>query len=592
MSLATLKKKTGAKYNNSSVGTGFALNGTHRNQGYVGQTSLSRSLISTPMVGTVAKGHGGNNGAYPNKIIKPTISQCLEDSKVIKESTLSSKGMIREKYQWAWRGGVHAPAKSADSNNFNYSSYRTEKAKTDTLSSFDISGCEILPGVVYPSARSVFTNATFFTYPEFSNPAYGIPSLSTRRLYAYDFRRNDLSRSIAFTNLYPRGVGNFVEVGTPVSVTSEGVVLAPTSVNQNDDNISANVQTITFPDRQTLVFKFKVTTFDSESPSGDSRSLFHIVDDLANPQLQNVELFSIMYVRRDGIDQYTYNDGTSDIICDGPHSGEKQGTMVIRYGKTSKDLTGNRFNGYYYHSADQIELNTFYTMIIDFELLNTTGADPQRDAGRIKLVKMFKSDAQEGVSGLQLPYEEPTHQFNFPTAMNIEINAASHDANRYSDQSGQVGPYSSISPVFRKIMDPGKIMIGSQLDYTSTPVGGDGAQRPGDHPNPNHLIEDSGFAVVSHLQLFSGEFTNTDIANWYLKYQIHVPTIVKQVMNLIQQNILVRRVGTDQMWTQNREDYNHIDQSQHIERIKSKCTSEDTVLKTRNSRGTPFVGFR
>ena len=121
MSLATLKKKTGAKYNNNSVGKGFALNGTHRNQGYVGQTSLSRSIISTPMVGNAAKGHGGCCGKYPNKIIKASTNQCLEDSSIIKESTLSTKGMIREKYRWAWRGGVNAPAKSADSNNFNYS---------------------------------------------------------------------------------------------------------------------------------------------------------------------------------------------------------------------------------------------------------------------------------------------------------------------------------------------------------------------------------------------------------------------------------------------------------------------------------------
>ena len=136
-------------------------------------------------------------------------------------------------------------------------------------------------------------------------------------------------------------------------------------------------------------------------------------------------------------------------------------------------------------------------------------------------------------------------------------------------------------------MDPGKIMLGSQLDLNGTPVGGDGTF----HDDQN-LIEGSGFAVVSHLQLFSGEFTASDITTWASEYQVQLPTIITQVAKLIQQNILVRRVGTDQMWTQNREDYNHIDQSQHIERIKSKCTKEDIVQKTRNSKGTPFVGFR
>ena len=61
MSIATLKRKTQAKYNNMSVGNthGFSINGTHRNQGYVGQTSLSRSLPRTLMKGNAVRGHGG-----------------------------------------------------------------------------------------------------------------------------------------------------------------------------------------------------------------------------------------------------------------------------------------------------------------------------------------------------------------------------------------------------------------------------------------------------------------------------------------------------------------------------------------------------
>ena len=60
MSIATLKRKSQTKYNNMSVGQPFfSLNGTHRNQGYVGQTSLSRSLPRTLMRGNVVRGHGG-----------------------------------------------------------------------------------------------------------------------------------------------------------------------------------------------------------------------------------------------------------------------------------------------------------------------------------------------------------------------------------------------------------------------------------------------------------------------------------------------------------------------------------------------------
>lgn len=48
MSLATLKRKTASKYNNNSVNKVFSINGTHRNQGYIGQTSLSRTYVHTP----------------------------------------------------------------------------------------------------------------------------------------------------------------------------------------------------------------------------------------------------------------------------------------------------------------------------------------------------------------------------------------------------------------------------------------------------------------------------------------------------------------------------------------------------------------
>ena len=66
MSIVALKKKTAAKYNNMSVNTkeGFSLNGTRRLQGYVGQTSLSRSLPRTLMRGTTIRGHGGCCGTY------------------------------------------------------------------------------------------------------------------------------------------------------------------------------------------------------------------------------------------------------------------------------------------------------------------------------------------------------------------------------------------------------------------------------------------------------------------------------------------------------------------------------------------------
>lgn len=99
MSIATLKKKTQAKYNNVSVNssTGFSLNGTFRNQGYVGQTSLSRSLPRTPMKGPTPRGHGGCCGTYyVGSIIQSGVTS-LEDNQVIKGSVINSRGMMAER---------------------------------------------------------------------------------------------------------------------------------------------------------------------------------------------------------------------------------------------------------------------------------------------------------------------------------------------------------------------------------------------------------------------------------------------------------------------------------------------------------------
>lgn len=96
MSLATLKKKTQSKYQNSSVGVKqFSINGTHRNQGYVGQTSLSRSLPRTLAGGAFNKGHGGCCGKYTD-LDTPVISavKSTEDSSVVKPAVLSTKGML------------------------------------------------------------------------------------------------------------------------------------------------------------------------------------------------------------------------------------------------------------------------------------------------------------------------------------------------------------------------------------------------------------------------------------------------------------------------------------------------------------------
>jgi hypothetical protein len=112
MSLNTLKKKSQAKYNNSSVGyRQFSLNGTTRNQGYVGQDVLGRSLIKTPMVGSIARGYGGCCGAYLQSTVQPSGIQYQNNSGTVKPSVLSNYGSIRTHYRWAWRGAPYTSVK-------------------------------------------------------------------------------------------------------------------------------------------------------------------------------------------------------------------------------------------------------------------------------------------------------------------------------------------------------------------------------------------------------------------------------------------------------------------------------------------------
>ena len=84
-----------------SVGSknGFSLNGTHRSQGYIGQTSLSRSLPRTLAKGSTQKGHGGCCGKFvlQNPVISAVTS--TEDPNIMKSSVLDTNGMLATKYQ-------------------------------------------------------------------------------------------------------------------------------------------------------------------------------------------------------------------------------------------------------------------------------------------------------------------------------------------------------------------------------------------------------------------------------------------------------------------------------------------------------------
>ena len=98
MSIVALKRKTAAKYNNSSVNVPqFSINGGYRNQGWVGQTSLSRSLIKTPYRGDTPRGHGGCCGTYKVSVVCPR-EPCTNNNAVIKKSSVSTDGMLDTKF--------------------------------------------------------------------------------------------------------------------------------------------------------------------------------------------------------------------------------------------------------------------------------------------------------------------------------------------------------------------------------------------------------------------------------------------------------------------------------------------------------------
>jgi hypothetical protein len=132
MSIVALKRKTEARYNNLSVNQKqFSINGTYRNQGYIGQTSLSRSLIHTP-----SKGNGPKdfNGKYANPNINASETCCLEDNTVVKPSVLSFKGMLAKRERWINRPFPNAVVKPDFNQNVNAQTDYITRLKKKTLS--------------------------------------------------------------------------------------------------------------------------------------------------------------------------------------------------------------------------------------------------------------------------------------------------------------------------------------------------------------------------------------------------------------------------------------------------------------------------
>ena len=99
MSIVALKKKSKRYTNKLSSNKVFSLNGGYRNQGRIGQTSLSRSLTGTKFKGAEPIGHGGCCGRYNITILNTKCSN-INDSNIIKKSSINTRGMIDSRIKY------------------------------------------------------------------------------------------------------------------------------------------------------------------------------------------------------------------------------------------------------------------------------------------------------------------------------------------------------------------------------------------------------------------------------------------------------------------------------------------------------------
>ena len=114
--------------------SGFSLNGTHRSQGYIGQTMLSRSLPKTIMQGNTIKGHGGCCGFYTVAPVVQSAVLSTENINVVKPSVLGYYGMKETKYRWISRPEPYATVKPDNNNNNSSASDHTTAVANKTLS--------------------------------------------------------------------------------------------------------------------------------------------------------------------------------------------------------------------------------------------------------------------------------------------------------------------------------------------------------------------------------------------------------------------------------------------------------------------------
>lgn len=91
---------------NNYGSVGFSINGGHRNVGYIGK-SYKMSKSGTPFRGQHPIGWGGTYGRYPRSaplLNSQEVDTLGQQYLYIKPSVLSTYGMLRKKYRWAYNG--------------------------------------------------------------------------------------------------------------------------------------------------------------------------------------------------------------------------------------------------------------------------------------------------------------------------------------------------------------------------------------------------------------------------------------------------------------------------------------------------------
>jgi hypothetical protein len=273
MSIATLKKKTQTKYNNMSVGERqFSINGTHRSQGYVGQTSLSRSLPRTLMKGNVAIGHGGCCGKFKKTPIVQSAVISVENPNVVKSSVLGTSGMISTKYAWIKRPQPYTSVKPDNNQNNNsqsdYITYLVDK----TLNYTEYALSDTL--LVYPPLNSVIkSGTTIVNNREYGNGTYKLSSNNNSYINGFTplFITN-ISDSTLYNNRwqsldYNTNTGSSYNGTTIKSLSSTAVITNVSGVDYN-----GNWLQIEFP------FKIKLNRYSFiPKISGGNNIVYDIV---------------------------------------------------------------------------------------------------------------------------------------------------------------------------------------------------------------------------------------------------------------------------------------------------------------------------